>query len=83
MKLPYPILADADGKVAKRWGVYLDKYGGIAARSVFLLDEKGKVAYADPEYSLKDDADHDALLKAVKAAKGEPAATQPGEKGPG
>ena len=68
-KLPYPILSDEGGKVAKRYGVYLDKYGGVAARSVFLLDEKGKIVYADREYSLKDESDYEALLRAAKGGK--------------
>ena len=69
LKLPYSILSDEGGKVAKRYGVYIDKYGGVAARSVFLLDDKGKIAYADREYSVTDDADYEALLKAAKGAK--------------
>ena len=69
LKLPYPILSDEGGKVAKRYGVYLDKYGGVAARSVFLLDEKGKIVYADREYSLKDESDYEALLRAAKGGK--------------
>ena len=69
LKLPYPILSDEGGKAAKRYGVYLDKYGGVAARSVFLLDEKGKIVYADREYSLKDESDYEALLRAAKGGK--------------
>jgi peroxiredoxin Q/BCP len=87
LKLPYPILADADGKVTKRYGVFVDRYGGIAARSLFLLDEKGKLLYVDRDYSLKGDADHDALLEAVrgKAPASAPAGatTKPGPTGRG
>jgi len=57
--------------VAKRFGVHTEKYGGVAARSVFLVDERGKVLYADPEYSVKDEADFEALRRAVRAPAGE------------
>lgn len=55
--------------MTKRYGVFVDKYGGIAARSVFLLDEKGKLVYVDREYSLKDETDYEALLRAAKGGK--------------
>ncbi len=49
--LSFPLLADADGAVIKRYGV--DLAFGIAKRMSFLIDSKGKVAkvYAnvDPE----------------------------------
>ncbi len=78
LKLPYSILSDEGGKVAKRYGVYIDKYGGVAARSVFLVDEKGRIAYADREYSVKDDADYEALLKAAKGEKAAPGGERKG-----
>ena len=40
LKLPFPLLADPEGKVAKAYGV--DK-GEYAARVTFVIDKDGKV----------------------------------------
>lgn len=40
--LSFPLLADADGEVIKRYGV--DLAFGIAKRKSFLVDSKGKIA---------------------------------------
>jgi peroxiredoxin Q/BCP len=40
--LTFPLLADADGEVIKRYGV--DLAFGIAKRQSFLVDSKGKIA---------------------------------------
>jgi Zn-dependent M28 family amino/carboxypeptidase/peroxiredoxin len=65
LKLPFQLLADPGGAAAKAFGVYSDEFGGIARRSVFLLDAKGVVTYADPQYDLRSEADWDALLAAL------------------
>ena len=41
LKLPFPILADADGKVARAYGV---EKGGYADRVTFVIGKDGKVA---------------------------------------
>jgi peroxiredoxin Q/BCP len=40
--LSFPLLADADGEVIKRYGV--DLAFGIARRKSFLIDSKGRIA---------------------------------------
>ena len=40
--LTFPLLADAEGEVIKRYGV--DLAFGIAKRKSFLIDSKGKIA---------------------------------------
>ena len=48
-ELPFPLLTDADNKVARQYGAYGDKmfYGKKITgtiRSTFLIDEQGKIA---------------------------------------
>jgi peroxiredoxin Q/BCP len=40
LKLPFPLLADKDGSVAKAYGVYQD---GYADRVTFVIDPQGKI----------------------------------------
>jgi peroxiredoxin Q/BCP len=57
--LGFPLLADTDHEVAKKWGVwgqktlYGRKFMGII-RSAFVVDEKGKIAAAFYKVSPKD-----------------------------
>lgn len=69
LKLPFPLLADEGGKVSERYGILIvtPKGDRLSGRSVFLVDREGKVSYLDSKYDLSPAADHDALLKAVKA----------------
>jgi len=41
LKTPFPLLADADGAVAKAYGVWND--AGYASRVTFVIDADGKV----------------------------------------
>lgn len=42
--LPYPLLADADGAVARRFGSLLDlRFFRMARRNTFLADPQGRV----------------------------------------
>ena len=67
LELPFPLLADVDGKVSTRYKIARVRGKKIlSGRSVFLIDAGGKVIYADSNYTLKPAADHDALLSAVK-----------------
>jgi peroxiredoxin Q/BCP len=45
LKLPFPLLSDADGKVAQAWGVAVEENGKVdhAARVSFVIDAKGRV----------------------------------------
>jgi peroxiredoxin Q/BCP len=40
--LPFPLLADAEGEVIRRYGV--DLAFGIAKRKSFIIDSKGRIA---------------------------------------
>ena len=69
-ELPYTLLADKDKKVAERFGVIKEKnmYGkkvmGIA-RTTFLIDPNGKIAYIFE--NVKPDGHAEEVLAHVKA----------------
>jgi peroxiredoxin Q/BCP len=48
-KFPYPLLSDADGAIAKAYGVALKeaKGGHIPNRSTFVIDKDGKLVYVN------------------------------------
>jgi peroxiredoxin Q/BCP len=49
--IKFPLLADADFAVAKKYGVYVPSTeGGYAARSVFVVDLEGKVRWAERDF---------------------------------
>jgi thioredoxin-dependent peroxiredoxin len=41
--LPFPLVADVDGKIAELYGVYNEKWK-MARRVTFIIDEEGKIA---------------------------------------
>ena len=43
--LPFPLLADPEGEVIRRYGVW-DEEGKIARPAIFVLDRDGIVRYA-------------------------------------
>jgi peroxiredoxin Q/BCP len=65
-KLPFPLLSDADKKIAEAYGVYKEKsmygrtYMGIE-RSTFLIDKDGKIAQIYRK--VKVDGHSDEILK--------------------
>ncbi len=65
LTLPFPLLVDEQGHASHDFGVFVDSYGGIARRTMFVVDASGKVAYVDDNYDLKTNADFDALLQAL------------------
>jgi peroxiredoxin Q/BCP len=71
-KLPFPLLVDADHKVAEKYGAwgeksnYGRKYMGII-RSTFLIDPKGKLARVWPK--VKVDGHVEQVQEALAAAK--------------
>lgn len=73
LKLPFQLLSDEGGKVSKLYGIQVTSPTGEirSGRSVFLLDREGVVRHLDEKYDLKTPEDHDALLKAVEALKGD------------
>jgi len=62
--LPFTLVSDYGGKVAKQYDSWNDQYG-MCKRTVFLIDNQGKIAYLDLEYSVKDQKDFEDLKKAL------------------
>lgn len=68
--LPFPLLVDADHKVAEKYGawgeknMYGKKYMGII-RSTFVIDPEGKIAEAIYKVKVKDHSEK--LLKTLEA----------------
>jgi peroxiredoxin Q/BCP len=70
--LPFPLLADVDGDVARRYGAYADwKLVSFARRYTFLIDAQGKIAktYLKVDTS-KHSAEIIADLKALSSSSG-------------
>ena len=61
-ELPFPLLADEDHSIAKKYGVWVEKknygktYMGIQ-RATFLIDKQGKIAAAWPKVKVKGHVD--------------------------
>ena len=62
-KLPYPLLADHDGKIIRAFGVEGMAFG-FAKRSAFLFRD-GKLVWRDPKGSTSDQGE--TVLKAIEA----------------
>lgn len=62
-KLPYPLLADHEGKVIKAFGVEGMAFG-FAKRSAFLFRD-GKLVWRDPKGSTSDQGE--TVLKAIES----------------
>ena len=67
--LPYPLLSDADKKVANAYGVIKDKtmYGKLfkgIERTTFLIDKEGKIARVFPKVKAEGHAEE--VLAALK-----------------
>ncbi len=62
--LPFTLASDYGGKVARQYDSWNDDYG-MCKRTVFLIDNQGKIAYRDLEYSVKDQKDFEDLKKAL------------------
>ena len=63
-ELPFTLVSDYCGKVAKQYDSWNDQYG-MCKRTVFLIDNQGKIAYRDLEYSVKDQNGFEDLKKAL------------------
>lgn len=64
-KLPFKLLSDATHEFGQKIGVY-NPNSGMMNRSVFLVNEKGIIIYADYDYSVADNADLNRLKEALK-----------------
>lgn len=63
--LPFRLLSDHDHAVARAYQSY-NESSGYNRRTVFVVDRSGRLAYIDLEYSVRDSADYEALVGAVK-----------------
>ncbi len=68
LTLPFQLLVDEQGRAARDFGVFLEAMGGIAKRTMFLVERDGRLGYVDDAYDLKTEADWEALLQALGPA---------------
>lgn len=66
--LPFRLLSDLDQNVARAWGSAGDN--GNNRRTVYVVDGRGKVTYADRRFGALDPKAYDRLKRAVQQAKG-------------
>jgi peroxiredoxin Q/BCP len=68
LDLPFPLLADTEGTVAKTYDSLMEE-GGVkyAARKLVLIDKAGNVVWRDEDYGVGEAIELDALMKAVAA----------------
>jgi len=62
--LPFTLASDYSGKIARLYESWNEERN-FCKRTVFLIDNDGRVAYRDLEYSVKDDADFLDLKEAI------------------
>jgi peroxiredoxin len=62
--LQFPLLSDHDHAVARAYGSYSEA-NGFNKRTVFLVDKKGVVRYANLEFKAGEAKDYDALREAL------------------
>ncbi len=63
--LPFRLLSDHDHAVARVYHSF-NESSGYNKRTVFVVDRSGRLAYIDLEYSVRDSADYEALVAALK-----------------
>lgn len=66
--LPFRLLSDQNLSVARAWGSAGDQ--GSNRRTVFVVDPRGKVTYADRQFGALDPKAYERLKAAVQEAKG-------------
>jgi len=64
--LPFPLLADWDKSVARRYGVLIEERG-VAQRSLFLIDYRGYVRWRNPHYDWRSQEQYAAMTEAMLA----------------
>ena len=64
--LPFPLLADWDKSVSRRWGV-LNEESGAARRSLFLVDYLGRVRWLNPRYDYRSEEQYAEMTEAMLA----------------
>lgn len=63
--LPFKLVSDHQHAVAQRYSSYMDS--GFNKRTVYVIDKKGKIAYIDLQYSVRDMASFEKLKAALKS----------------
>jgi peroxiredoxin Q/BCP len=63
-ELPFRLASDHTHAVAKRYGSF-NESSGYNRRTVFVIDRRGRIAYADMAYSTRDGASFDKLRLAL------------------
>lgn len=66
--LPFKLASDHSHAVAKAYGSYNETYG-MNRRTVYVVDRAGKIAYADPAYSVRDSVSFGRLQAALARLK--------------
>ena len=66
--LPFTLASDYSGKIARLYDSWNEE-NNYCKRTVFLIDNDGKIAYRDLEYSVKDDADFLTLKESLGTLK--------------
>jgi alkyl hydroperoxide reductase subunit AhpC len=64
--LPYPLLADWDKSVSRKYGVLLEERG-VAQRSLFLIDYRGYVRWLNPHYDWRSPEQYALMSEAMLA----------------
>jgi alkyl hydroperoxide reductase subunit AhpC len=64
--LPFPLLADWDKSVSRRYGVLLEARG-VAQRSLFLIDYRGYVRWRNPHYDWRSQEQYSEMSEAMLA----------------
>ncbi len=64
--LPFPLLADWDKSVGRRYGVLLEQRG-VAQRSLFLIDYRGYVRWLNPHYDWRSQEQYAQMSEAMLA----------------
>lgn len=63
--VPFPMLSDVEGRVIRRYGVGKPEGNG-ARRSLFVLDRDGRILHANPQYSVSDPDQYEAIFEALR-----------------
>ena len=64
--LPFPLLADWDKSVSRRYGV-LDEERGSARRSLLLIDYLSRVRWRNPRYDWRSEEQYSQMMEAMLA----------------
>jgi peroxiredoxin len=67
--LPFSLLADVDGEVIKRYGIW-DEKGEISRPAIFVIDQTGTVRYAYVGEDFADRPGDQQVYEAMNAAQG-------------